>query len=541
MTAAAYSAGRGAPIRDIASAILIPIMTTIAILENAHKQVIKEVKMNKKILALCSILMVLTVFMLTACASKATSSSTQSTVVVMPAGNQKTETTQSSSAQLPGVPPSGNPPSGSPPSGSPPGGAGGSSGGSSADQGLASATGAYTVNGQTETQMDQTYTASNDDQSAVYVINGGNLSLSNATITSTGNTSSNDYSSFYGLNAAVLATSGCTISLDSSSVTTSGTGANGVFATGSGSTVTLSNVTITATGDGGHGAMASDSGSLNLDSVDITTSGAHSAPIATDRGGGTITVSGGTVFTSGTDSPCLYSTGSFTVEGMSCTATGSESAVIEGANSITLTDTELTSSVENKWGVMIYQSMSGDAQGTEGTFKMNSGTLANTAATGPLFFVTNSTAYITLSGVNVNVASGTLVEAGGTDRWGTSGSNGGSVNLIADSQTLTGNFVTDDDISSIIGTFQNESSLTGAINNANNSKEVNLYLDATSTWTVTADSYLTCLNDAGGISGSSVNNITGNGHTVYYKSSACNALAGQTYTLNEGGYLKPSK
>jgi hypothetical protein len=397
------------------------------------------------------------------------------------------------------------------------------------------------VDEKTETQMDQTYSASNNDQSAVYVINGGNLTLTNATITTSGNTSSTDNSSFYGLNAGVLATSGSTINMLSSSVTTSGTGANGVFATGSGSSVTLSNVTITATGDGGHGAMASDGGSLTLDSVDITTSGTSAAPIATDRGGGTITFSGGTVTTSGMNSPCLYSTGNFTVTGLTCTSTGSESAVIEGANSITLTDSSLTSSMDNKWGVMIYQSMSGDAQGTEGTFNMTGGTLANTATTGPLFFVTNSTAYITLKGVNITLGSGVLVEAGGTTKWGTSGSNGGTANLTADGQTLTGNFVTDDAISSIIASLTNGSSLTGAINTANKAKEVNLTLDASSGWTVTADSYLNCLTDTGGISGTSVSNITGNGHTVYYNASTCSSLAGQTYTLNGGGCLTPSE
>jgi hypothetical protein len=52
---------------------------------------------------------------------------------------------------------------------------------------------------------------------------------------------------------------------------------------------------------------------------------------------------------------------------------------------------------------------------------------------------------------------------------------------------------------------------------------------------------LTCLTDSGRISGDTVTNITGNGHTVYYDQSACPALDGQTYTLNSGGYLKPTQ
>ncbi len=56
----------------------------------------------------------------------------------------------------------------------------------------------------------------------------------------------------------------------------------------------------------------------------------------------------------------------------------------------------------------------------------------------------------------------------------------------------------------------------------------------------TADSYLTTLADSGGISGATVTNITGNGHTVYYDASANPSLNGQTYTLSGGGYLKPA-
>jgi hypothetical protein len=56
---------------------------------------------------------------------------------------------------------------------------------------------------------------------------------------------------------------------------------------------------------------------------------------------------------------------------------------------------------------------------------------------------------------------------------------------------------------------------------------------------VTADLYLNCLNDANGISGDTVANISGNGHTVYYNQSVCTELDGKTYNLNGGGYLKP--
>jgi hypothetical protein len=398
---------------------------------------------------------------------------------------------------------------------------------------------AYSLTSGNASQSGQNYSAANSDESAVCVSNTGNLTLTDATVITTGNTSSTDNSSFVGLNAAVLAANGGTLSMSNSQVTSSGRGANGVFSTGSGSIVTLANDKIIASGDGGHAVMATQGGTMNISAVDMSTSGASSSAIATDRGGGTITVTGGTVKTSGMNSAGIYSTGNISVTNTTFTSTGAEAAVIEGGNSITLNNANLTSSEAGKWGVMIYQSMSGDAQGTKGTFSMTGGSLADTATDGPLFYVTNSTAVILLKGVSLNAASGTLVKAA-SGNWGNSGSNGGTVLLTADGQTLTGNLVADA-ISSISLTMQNGSTLTGSINSDHTATASNLSLDANSNWTVTADSYLSAFADASGIAGSTISNINGNGHTVYYDASlsANSSLGGKTYGLNGGGTLKP--
>ena len=401
-------------------------------------------------------------------------------------------------------------------------------------------TAAYTQDGGTKTADGQTYTATQQDQSGILVSNSGTLTVTNATVKTSGASSSNDSSSFYGLNAAVVAGGGSSITMSDSSISTTGSGANGAFATGSGSSLTLSNVKIDATGGGGHGVMATQGGAVTLKDVSITTADANSAPLATDRGGGTITATGGSATATGQDSPALYSTGTITVNGGTYKATGAEAAVIEGANKIILNDVTLSSAVANKWGGMIYQSVSGDASGSQGTFTMTGGSLEYSGASGPLFYVTNTTADIALKGVTVNVASGVLLKAA-AGNWGNSGSNGGTVNLTADGQTLSGNVVADS-ISSANISLTNSSSLSGSINPGKTAKAARLTLDATSTWNVTADSYLTSLTLSGGISGTTITNVTGNGHTVYYDAtdSANSALGGQTYSLSGGGTLKPA-
>ena len=115
---------------------------------------------------------------------------------------------------------------------------------------------AYLQSGGTVDETEQSYCGTATDESAVNVTNSGAFTLSDSTITGSGNTSSPDNSSFYGLNAGVLASSSSTIDLSNCTVSTTGTGANGVFATGTGSSVTLSDVIINCTGQLAHGVDA---------------------------------------------------------------------------------------------------------------------------------------------------------------------------------------------------------------------------------------------------------------------------------------------
>jgi hypothetical protein len=460
-----------------------------------------------------------------------------STTLNIPAYSQVVNVAQDSGT--PPAPPDGStPPNGAPPGGSP----GDASGATTTNPVLSSTCGAYTLDGgDAVTSADQTYASSTADQSAACLINVANLTLTDVTVTKTGDSSSSDQSSFYGLNAGILVGSGSQLTITGGTVDTDGSGTNGVFSTGEGTVVNLSDMTIDAMGDGAHAVMATLGGTLNLTNVDMNTTDVHSGAIATDRGSGTITAVGGTVTTSGQDSPAIYSTGVITVSDATLSSSAAEVAVIEGANSITLNNTKATSSVADKWGVMLYQSFSGDAEGTEGSFTMNGGSLSDTDANSPLFYVTNATGTITLKGVDVSAKSGVLVKAEANDRWGTSGSNGGTAIVIADAQTLSGNLVADS-ISGLNLTLENGSSLTGAINAEKTAKIVSVTLDKSSTWTVTADSYVTTFADADGISGTSITNIVGNGHNIYYdaSSAANSALNGQTYDLVNGGQLAPA-
>ena len=392
--------------------------------------------------------------------------------------------------------------------------------------------GVYTVDGKTVLLSDKTYISNTTNVSAIYVTNYGNLTLNNTTLFTTGNTSSQDASSFYGLNGGLLANNGSNVMMIGGSITTTGTGANAAIPTGNGTSITLSNVTISASGDGGHGVMATLGASMSLTDVDISTTGKNGAPIATDRGGGNVNVTRGVIQSSGTDSPGIYSTGVISVRDATITSSGTEACVIEGSNSVNLTNSKLTGGVANTGGIMIYQSTSGDANVGTGVYVMKGGSY--TSKDGPAFFVTNTNASISLSDVDVSVSSDTLIKAAGTSRWGTTGKNGGIVNFTADSVYLAGS-LSSDDISSIRTTLKNGSALIGAINTSA------LALTATSTWNVTGNSNLTSLIDADAISETYISNIIGNGFTVTYDANLSDNsyLGKKVYSLTNGGILTP--
>lgn len=413
----------------------------------------------------------------------------------------------------------------------------GGMGGNGAPGGTSGGSGSPTVTGtgyyiKSGTASDLKISADSSNQSGIRISDGKTLTLTGSTVTKTGNTSSEDESNFYGLNAGVLALNKSTVKLSSSSITTNADGANAAFAYGSGSTVTLDNVTINTSADSSRGLDATYGGTVNANKVTISTKGAHCAALATDRGEGNINVTNSKAVTSGTDSPAIYSTGKITVSDSVLTGLGSEAMVIEGKNSITLKNCQATGTINN--GVMMYQSTSGDAAAGTSELNITGGSL--TAKAGATFFITNTDAVITLNNTKLT-GTATLIKAAATTRWGQTGSNGGNVILTANSQILSGNVVIDK--ISTAAMILNKSVYTGTVNKENTAKSVSLKLSKDSTWNVTGTSYITALTDGD----TSLSNIKDNGNTIYYdsESSANSWLNGKTVSLSGGGKLTPVK
>ena len=420
-----------------------------------------------------------------------------------------------------GTPPDGeNGQPGDPPDGNPPDGAPGGFGGSGE---VTQGTSANTISEDT-TVTGTSYTSTGDDENALRV-DGAAVTLDGVTVDKrAGATSNTEDGDFYGMNAALLATNGATATIKNATVTSSAQNGNGVFSYGAGTTVNISDSTITTTADNSGGIQTTGGGTTNAENLTVTTSGNSSAAIRSDRGGGTVNVTGGSYTSNGYNSPAVYSTAAITVKNAALTANNSEALVIEGKNSIALTGCTVTgnmsstkgsSSDENVHTVMIYQSMSGDADVGTSEFSMTGGSL--TGKNGDLFYITNTHCILTLSGVTLQNedADGYLLRVVGNSAshgWGTAGSNGAQVEFTADDQALSGKILVDT-ISTLNLTLKNGSSFTGTINIASNAEGSTAVSDnavvtigSGCTWTLTGDCTITSLTNNG--------TINFNGYTI---------------------------
>ncbi len=413
-----------------------------------------------------------------------------------------------------------------------------------------------TASGSENSSSDESLEATETDQNVALAQDGGTLTIDNDTLTKSGDDTNGDNCNFYGLNSIALTVGSDSLTkISNSTLNATSEGSNGIFATDNG-TVYANNDTISTTAGNSRGLDATYGGTIIANQMTITTQGDHSASIATDRGGGNVSVTNSELSTAGSGSPLLYSTGDVEVDNVTGTATGSQIAGMEGLNKIYIYNSQLSStnnaisgSDPIKNGVIIYQSTSGDADTSsseKARFEASNSILSTTIDSGSMFYVTNTEANIVLSSTllsfdsdNVNLLQ---VEGNDSNSWGSAGSNGATLKFTGLSETLNGN-ITVDSISSADIYLLEQTTYTGATSitqNANAStsldSNITMNISSDSKWVVTGDSTVTNLNveDGGKIvdeDGKTVT-IVNNGETIVDGTSSYTVTVEGTYSTS---------
>ena len=389
-------------------------------------------------------------------------------------------------------------------------------------------------------------TSTGKDESAALVQNKATVTFNKVTVNRSNDESTGgDSASFYGVGAAVLTTEGTT-SVRNSKIITDAEGGAGVFAYGSDSKAYVSDTTITTKQGTSGGIHVAGGGTLYAWNNTVETDGGSSAAIRSDRGGGTMVIDGGSYTSNGNGSPAVYCTADISVNDAKLTATKSEGICIEGKNSLRLYDCNLTSSQteneqnDNIWNLIVYQSMSGDAEEGEGTLIVDGGSI--TAKEGGIFYTTNTQSVITVSDVEINYPEQTdyfLRCTGNSNQrgWGSTGSNGADCTFTADNQQMQGDIIYDS-ISDLDFYMVNGSKLTGAFVDDESCAgdggdgKCNVVIDEKSTWVVTDDSTVTSLSCAGKIVDADGKTVTvqGTDGTVYVKGTSQYSVTVNSYS-----------
>lgn len=374
---------------------------------------------------------------------------------------------------------------------------------------------------------DQVFGSTGNDENALRVT-GALVTLKNVEIMKEeGTSSSTESGDFYGMNAALLATGGARVTIEDSSVHSAAPNGNGLFSYGKGTMISAKNVTITTEGSHSGGLQTTGGALTEAENVTVSTAGNSSAAIRSDRGGGTVLVKGGTFRTEGYGSPAIYSTADISIEGADLSASRSEGAVIEGKNSIALKNCRMEGNMaetrlmggetikeENVHTVMIYQSMSGDAEEGTSAFSMEGGSLLSRK--GDVFYVTNTDCTIQLDNVKIQNEdpAGALLRVSGNSGsrgWGKAGANGGRARFTVQNQQMEGNILVDS-ISHLSMTLGKNSRWDGALlqetNDQGDDKDAgaDLTIEKGATWNMTGDSTVHTLRNEG--------KIVTNGHTL---------------------------
>jgi len=386
----------------------------------------------------------------------------------------------------------------------------------------------------------ETVASTGADESAVLIDNGAIVTVRNSTVTRVSqNSTGGDSASFYGVGAAMLVTDG-TLTVENCAIETDSAGGAGVFAYGSG-TATVRNTSIQTKQGTSGGLHVAGGGTLYAENCTVETDGGSSAAIRSDRGGGTMTVDGGSYTANGSGSPAVYCTADITVKNAALTATGSEAICIEGKNSLTLVDCTLSGNMPDlsqndcTWTVILYQSMSGDSEIGTASFSMTGGKLIS--GNGGVFYTTNTSSEFLLENVEITASEACpfLLKCTGNRNargWGREGANGAQCVFTAVRQQMAGSILWDS-ISTLSVQLTEGSVWTGAFLKEDGAEggSATLVIDAGSTWIVTGDSVLTSLENRGTI-------VDADGNAVTVRTASGKVLAegtsAYTVTVSEG-------
>ncbi|KKY31247.1 hypothetical protein UCDDA912_g08800 [Diaporthe ampelina] len=386
----------------------------------------------------------------------------------------------------------------------------------------------------------ETYSADANDTSVILVSGGADLDLSYVDVIKYGYASDLTSASFWGFNAAINVANASTASLDHVNVTVHNGAAN-VYAYGTDTVVNVTNSWLYSSGPVSHGLYASGNATIYGSNIAHFSGGYRSSAFSGDSPRGTIYVSDSVAHTAGIGSATFYALGGIFADNVLSVSERGPVVFMDGAQNVSIAHSDCTAGLLG--GLVIFSSQ---ARLSGASIDVSDSRVATTGPGVPGLWFGNTIADVRLSSVRVETGGAALVVANYSqitqdfDYYASYADNPAlapaEVRIDVSESALAGDLVAYNG-SSISWNLTAHSSWEGAAYSGYGESRVDVALDASSNWTLTADSYVQNLTDAD----ASLANIASGGFNVYYNASALlnGWLANATIALSGGGSVTP--
>ncbi len=339
-----------------------------------------------------------------------------------------------------------------------------------------------------------TYTASEDDTSALLIKDESFLALRNSTITKTGGKATDiNKSDKYGINSALVISYNSTGKIFDTKVKTSTDNANAIFIDGTKAYGYIADSTIETLNFNSNGIVV-QTAEVDIDHIILTTKVKESSGIVLNNKEAKVNIKNSMLETNGSLSPVIITNGNLLMDNTTITANGSYGIKLENGKTTITNSTILVNgaNLENKNSSGIYL----NTNKQETTLNIEKTSL-NINQKFPyynrayMFDINNSVTSINLTDNQLNYGSNKLLNIIDS-----------KVTLNTNKQLIIGDILIDNQ-STLELNLNNSSSFVGSINSNNTI----INLDESSSITLTKDTYIKELNGP--------KNIKLNGHKLY--------------------------
>lgn len=342
------------------------------------------------------------------------------------------------------------------------------------------------VDGKEESFTDETIESNTVDTSVICNQNGGTVTINKNTLHKSGDTNNED-----GKNAVVFTTGSSFTKIDQSDLQSTSKGSSGIVANEK-AMVYANDSTIMTSNDSANGLEAVSNGQIIANQMDITTQGNQSAAVYAKQSDGSISLTNSTLSTDGNNAPLLYANGTIEVDNVSGTASHSKIAEVEGGQHLSIYNSQFSSTnnslLQNetmKNGIGMNRSDDGNDCSR---IDICNSILSTMIDDGSMFYI---------DGQDANIVLNKSLLSFDCDHVDLLHVSNGNVKLTGSEETMVGNITAADHARADVYLLDG-SSYTGSTSYENQGT-LNMNISSDSSWIVSSDSKVNCLNiESGG-------------------------------------------